>query len=352
LSDKSLAGLAATREYVIVADRELADTADAFRCLRADTGAAAWSVRYPAPAKLDFGNSPRATPLIHDGLAFLLGATGQLHCVELATGKVLWRKDARAEFAAPGMTWGVCGSPLIADGKLILNPGGPEASLVALAPRTGRVVWKTPGSPAGYGSLLAGEFGGRSQVVGHDADSLGGWDAATGRRLWRLVPPRKGDFNVPTPLAYRGRLVVCTENNGTRLYRFGDGGLIDPTPVAVNADLAPDTTTPVVVGDRLFGAWNGRLFCLDLAAGLKPVWEAADDAFHDHVSLIASDDRLLAFDMHGELLLIDARADGYRLLGRLKVLEDESGLYAHPALVGSRLYLRGNDAVFAVELGR
>ena len=44
----------------------------------------------------------------------------------------------------------------------------------------------------------------------------GGWDARTGRRLWTLVPPHSGDFNVPTPLVHEGRLMVATENNGAR----------------------------------------------------------------------------------------------------------------------------------------
>ena len=81
----------------------------------------------------------------------------------------------------------------------------------------------------------------RRQIVGYDKDSLGGWDVKTGERLWRLVPPRSGDFNVPTPVAVHGGIVVSTENNGTRLYRFDDAGRVIPEPAAHYADLAPDT---------------------------------------------------------------------------------------------------------------
>ena len=129
--------------------------------------------------------------------------------------------------------------------------------LVALAPRTGEVLWKTPGGPPCYGSLIAGEFGGRMQVVGHDATSLGGWDVAKGKRLWTVTPVRKGDFNVPTPIAFEGQVIVSTENNGTRLFRFAQDGQIDPKPVAVNADLSPDTQSSVVVGTKLFGVRGG-----------------------------------------------------------------------------------------------
>src|ERR1039458_5029996 len=56
--------------------------------------------------------------------------------------------------------------------------------------------------------------------------SLGGWDPQSGERLWTLTPPAEGDFNVPTPLAVDGKVLLATENNGTRLYGFGNDGKI------------------------------------------------------------------------------------------------------------------------------
>jgi outer membrane protein assembly factor BamB len=323
---------------------------DVFRCLDAVTGQQRWAVHHLTQGNLDYGNSPRATPLILDGLIFLLGAFGQLHCVELATGKIVWRKDLPAEFDAhEKLPWGFCASPLAVDGKIIVNPGGPKASLVALETRSGEVVWKTAGSPPGYGSLIAAKFGGRTQIVGHDANSLGGWDPITGERLWKVTPPKKGDFNVPTPIAYRGRLIVSTEKNGTRLFEFGHDGQINPQPIAFNKDLTPDTQSSIVVGSRLLGA-SGRLFCLDLNDGLKSIWVAEEPTFDNHVSLIGSGRAALASGMNGELRLIDALASNYKLLGKLTALEDETGIYAHPAVVGDRLYLRGTDAVYCISL--
>src|SRR5215207_10483751 len=125
----------------------------------------------------------------------------------------------------------------VGDDLLIVNPGGAGASLVALDCATGRTRWATPGSPAAYAAFICGQFGGRRQIVGYDQDSLGGWDVKTGERLWQLVPPTKGDFNVPTPIAVDGGVAVSTENNGTRLYRFDGSGRIVPEPAAQNADL-------------------------------------------------------------------------------------------------------------------
>src|SRR5207302_1673345 len=82
--------------------------------------------------------------------------------------------------------------------------------------------------------LIAATIRGQVQVIGHDAVSLGGWEPATGKRLWTLLPEKPNDFNVPTPIALDDKLLVSTENNGTRLYEFDDNGLLKPKPIAVN----------------------------------------------------------------------------------------------------------------------
>lgn len=278
-------------------------------------------------------------------MVYLLGAFGQLHCVELATGNVVWKKDLRREFHAHDkLVWGSCSSPLVVEGKLIVNPGAKDASVVALDPKTGNVLWKTPGEPSAFSSFLPVRIGDQTQVVGYDQTSLGGWDVATGKRLWQLTPPRPHDFNVPTPLLVNQTLIVSSENNGTRRYEFTSSGTLRPDPVATNEDLAPDSHTPVVIGNRLFGVWN-ELFCLDLNDGLKTVWTGDDSAFYNYAVLIASSNRLLAISTQGELILIDPAADEFRVLGRLKLFDGDSGVFSHPAILGDQLYIRSSTHV-------
>lgn len=343
-------GVAATKSYVIASGRESSDSADGFRCFNATDGAELWKLNYPAKGDLDYGNSPRATPQIHGDLVYLLGAFGHLHCVKLTTGDVVWKKDLRQEFQVTHKTvWGHSSSPLIAADQLIVNPGGPEAGFVALELDTGKVRWKTEGGPAAFASFLLADLHGRQQIIGYDATSLVGLDVATGRKLWRHVPPRANDFNVPTPILWGDKLILSTENNGTRLFDFDSEGRLIDKPVAVNEDLAPDTHTPVVVGDRLFGVWD-ELYCLDLKADLKPIWTGEAKTFHQYTSLIASADRLLATGIHGELLLIDPAADQYRELSSVGVVEDDSGVFSHPAIVGERLYLRTSSDLRCLPL--
>lgn len=334
---------------MVFGERDVDDLQDRFQAVRAATGEPLWSVSSVAIGKLDYGNSPRATPLVAGDRAFLSGAFGDLTCVALDSGRVVWRRNLRKEFSATAeLPWGYCGSPLLVDGKLIVAPGGPQASVVALDPRDGRTLWKAPGAAPGHGSFIAGKFGGRWQAIGHDADSLGGWDVATGERIWRLEPRVKGDFNVPTPIAYRGELIVVTENNGARRYRFEQGGKIVPEPVAENARLAPDMSSPVVSGERLFCV-HRLLYCLDLRAGLREVRRERDPAYGDYAALIADDRRLLVIG-RGELVLLDSTADPPRIVSRARLWPEQVDVYAHPALVGRTLYVRGETSLRRLSL--
>ena len=360
LAHAGLGGVAATDQFVVIGDRNLPNTGDEFRCYLASSGQLVWIVDYPADGQLDYDNTPRATPLIVEHelgtWVYLLGAFGHLKCVDLTTGFVLWEKNLREEFGATNeLIWGACSSPLVVDDKLIVNPGASDASIVALDPITGDTLWQTPGETAGYGSLMIATLGGKRQIVGHDRVSLGGWDIETGERLWTLVPPRKGDFNVPTPIEYDGKLLVTTEGNGTRLYKFDSGGRIDPEPIATNKQLVPDMSTPVVVGDRLFCVCQ-KLFCLDLQNDLKEIWSAEDSAFPDYAPIIANDERLLILGHGGELLLVDATADSFEVISRTFLFDDETTreaeLYSHPALVGSTLYVRGENSLAGFDLSQ
>lgn len=349
LTGVGLSGIAATSRYVIVADKSKDEKSDIFRCLDADIGNQLWAIEYPAPEDMDFSNSPRANPVIHESLVYLLGAFGDLNCVNLKTGQVVWKKNIIKEFGAELVTWGMCSAPLIVDDKLIVNPGAKDASIVALDRRIGKVIWKTPGEPAGYSSFILATFGNVRQIVGYDSISLGGWDPKTGRRLWKLLPEEEGDFNVPTPIYIDGKLLVVTENNGSRLYGFDNSGTIQAKPLAQNLDLAPDSSTPVVINGLVFGCFGG-LFCLDLNNDLKTLYSNEDDdAFFDYAALIAGNDHVLIITVEGELILIEATRDRYTLKSRLHLFE-ETEVWSHPALIGNRLYIRNTTEVCCVSL--
>lgn len=351
LTGPAMAGMAATEKFIVIPDKDADFTIDIFRCLSAQDGSEVWTLEYPAAGDLDYSNAPRATPVIVGDLVYLQGAFGQLHCVELATGRIVWKKHLFDDFNAERLIWGASVPPLVLGEKLIVAPGGKDASLAALDRHTGGVIWKTPGHAAAYSAFIVATFCGVTQIIGYDSASVGGWDPETGARLWEVIPPDGSDFNVGTPVVIGDHLLLATENNATRLYAFDPGGLIVPEPVSRNDDLAPDTCTPVVAGDRVFATAYGDLYCLDHSDGLATVWNVNDDKFYDHANLIASDDRVLIWTNTGDLILLDASADAYAPLAATRPFETEfPDSLSHPAIVGERIYLRSNDELGCFEL--
>lgn len=349
LTGPAVGAIAATRRLIVVPDKDSQLTHDVFRCFDAMTGGEAWTLKYPAAKELDYTNAPRASPVIQDDRVYLLGALGDLHCLELQTGRVIW-KSSLASYGGPMPTWGWTAAPLVVDDLLIVNPGAPDASLVALNRHTGQEQWRCPGAPAAYASFIVGDFGGVRQIVGYDDRSVGGWEIATGKRLWTLIPGPSSDFNVTTPLAIDGKLLLSTENNLTRLHGFDDAGRIVPQPLAVNQELGPDTCSPVFTQGRLFAAAYGSLFCLDPQRNLQITWTHQDDLFHDHVNLIAGDSRLLAWTIGGDLLLIGADSDRYQLLAHRRPFNAKVESMSSPAIVGDRLYLRSQTELICLSL--
>jgi len=361
LVNSGLGGIAATRTHVVMGDRDDADERDVFKCFDAETGELFWEVAYDATGQLDYGNSPRATPLIENGRVHLLGAMGDLHCAALATGEVLWRRHLVRDFAVPKSAfsaWGYCYSPLVADGRLIVSPGAADAAIVALDPATGAELWRAPGRPAGYGSFVAAYPGGTCQVIGFDEKMLGGWDVATGRRLWEWKPPVGGGFNVPTPVIVRDdplHIVISTETDGTCLLALGADGVLAPQPLAQSEDLSAEMATPVVVGRHVIGVQD-RLVSLDAGNSLRTVATLEDSSLATYAAVISGTANVLVIGNGGRLAMYDVAADGCRLNSTTTVLpasepsDAKCPIYSHPALVGTRLYIRGGHDLVCVDL--
>ena len=86
---------------------------------------------------------------------------------------------------------------------------------------------------------------------------------------------------------------------------------------------------------------------------MREVWIGEDDALPVYGAMIGGKQRVLVVGSCGELLLIDARSDRFRILSRHRPFEDYGDnvqLYSHPALVGTRIFLRGEAELVCLEL--
>jgi outer membrane protein assembly factor BamB len=97
---------------------------------------------------------------------YTLGAEGDLICLNIADGKVLWSRDLKADYGTRAALWGYAAHPLIDGNKLLCLAGGEGSHIVAFDKLTGKEIWKSSTSPEqGYSPPTIIEFGGARQLI-------------------------------------------------------------------------------------------------------------------------------------------------------------------------------------------
>ena len=138
------------------------------------TGRVEWATREVAHYENALaGEGPRATPTIHGGRVYAMGATGLLTAIELDSGKTLWKRDVIRDGDTDVPILGKSDSPLILDGRVIVS-GGESATLVAYDAESGEEIWRTGDDGAGYGSPIVSTLAGVEQIVAFNGRSLTG----------------------------------------------------------------------------------------------------------------------------------------------------------------------------------
>ncbi|MFW5840830.1 MAG: PQQ-binding-like beta-propeller repeat protein, partial [Planctomycetota bacterium] len=240
--------------------------------------------------------------------------------------------------------WGFSGSPMIADGKLIVPVGGKDATLVALEPATGKLIWKAKGSGMGYASPVIGTLGGVVQVVTYDDYGVNGWELKTGKKLWAIEPEEAWDYSVPSPLLVNGKLLTV-HSSWAQLFEFKDGGKINDEPIATNEDVYTEMDTPVLLGDKVLAS-GGGLFLLDPEKKLKVLWKDYDNELYlsGMTHIIAGKDKALVFSEPGNVGLVTLQADGKLKLEGTRKLADKT--WAAPAMMDGRIFIRDSKKLY------
>jgi outer membrane protein assembly factor BamB len=326
---------------------------EVIECLEATTGKDRWKFPYASAYSDRFGkgDGPRATPLIASNKVWTLGAGGVLTCVTLNDGKKVWQRDLTADYNPRPGFFGVGTTPLLEDGKLLVNVGAPGAGIVALDPATGKELWKATDQGASYASPVAATIAGVRHVIFFTRDGVLSLDPATGAvrftKRWRSR--FDASVNAATPLVI-GDLVFVTASYGT-------GALLlqckkDSADEIWKNDrtLSSQYASPVVRDGFLYGC-DGRsdagtvaLRCLELKTG-EVRW--SKESFGSS-SVIAADGRLILLTEDGDLVLADCSPAAYHERARASVLTGP--VRALPALSDGRLYARDNRKLVCWDL--
>ena len=318
-------------------------------CYRLSSGEPVWKHRDGVRFwESNGGAGPRATPTLHGGRVYTMGATGIVNALDAATGGVLWSRNAATDTGKTVPDWGIASSPLLMDDLVIVAVAG---QLAAYDERTGQQRWVGQTGGAGYSSPHFATIAGVPQVLLLRGSRTISVSPADGTLLWEHASGPPSVSIVQPAVADDGAVLIATGDamGGNGILRVavahGPGGW-NVEERWTSRGLKPYFNDFVVHEGHVFGFDGSILSCIDLADGARK-WKGGRYG-HGQLVLLPEQDLLLVLSEDGELALVSATAGKFTEIARLPALEGKT--WNHPVVVGDVLLVRNGEEMAAYRL--
>lgn len=321
-------------------------------CIDRATGKVIWtrSIHHDNPERTSavtgYAASSPATDGEHAVAAF--GNAG-LVCYDLA-GKLLWRQML-GEFDTE---LGLASSPIIGDGRVILvcdHDGDRFTSfdsfVIAFDVASGKRLWKTErrGLTRSWSTpILAPGKDGKPELIVSAQDHVRAYDPATGAQRWQAAATT--GWVAPSPVFGLESIFVASGKNGpVAAIRPGGAGDVTATHVAWRHESrGAYVCSPVLYRDYLCAhTEQGIVTCYDARSGAIAYQQRLEGKFTS--SPVAGDDKVYCTNEEGTTFVIKA-GPRYELLARNAL--DEFCL-ASPALVDGQVLVRTEKHLFCIQ---
>ncbi|HPD13569.1 MAG TPA: PQQ-binding-like beta-propeller repeat protein [Planctomycetota bacterium] len=249
-------------------------------CLDRASGRMKW-VRPCAPGP-EFGTHPMnsqatPTPAVDDERVYAYFGSHGLVCADFS-GKILWTNK---ELPFEGDIHGVGASPILAEGRIVIDSGQPNAPyLAAVDSASGKTLWKTPRPSVApnhgeHRPPTLASVDGRKVIIIWGWYELRAYDFDSGKELCCYPIERKAGCEIVASLLVDGDTLYLPQVftfralSLTKLLKGED-------PLVWTADLngrGPNTSSPVLAKGLLFmvSDTKGHVTCLDAKTGAL-VW--------------------------------------------------------------------------------
>jgi outer membrane protein assembly factor BamB len=320
------------------------------------TGKKLWTAKVSSA-----GGKTQSTPVFSDGLIYALSTDAELACFDAAEGREVWRKNLQKDLGGGQTpTWKFAESPYIDGDRLICTPGGDDSVLAALDKKTGKVIWQCAlpdslrgkGAHAQYSTVTAAEAGGVRQYVTLIKNlGLVGVAAKDGKFLWNYRRINNGTANIPTAVA-QGEYVFCSTayNTGAALLKLSAAGA-EEVYFLDSRTFQNHHGGFLRIGDHIYGGHGhgaGNPTCIEMKTG-KVLWQQTQPGGGSG-AVVAADGHLYFLYQQGQVALIEAKPDGYKLKGKFELPRQGGPAWAHPVVCGGKLYLRWADKLFCYDV--
>ncbi len=292
------------------------------------------------------GDGPRATPSIHDGVVYALGATGVLDALDLVTGELRWSYDVLGD-GAGNLMWGKSASPLVLPehGVVVVTGGtGGVPTVQALSLESGEQKWKWGTEASSYASPIVATVMEETQLVVVNQDTVVGLRPDTGESRWVFDWPvgmMNPSAKVGQPTVLDGSQILVTASYGIGAVMFEVGqdhtGAMATSPVwHVKNRMKTKFSSACVRGGFAYGLDEGILACINLETG-KRTWK--DGRYGFGQNLLVGETLIIQAE-DGDIAFVAANPEKYQEYGRFPGIEGKT--WNVPTLAGEYLLVR-ND---------
>jgi outer membrane protein assembly factor BamB len=309
-----------------------------------NTGKQVWKTPSGRAYRESRGHGPRGTPTVDGPRLYAVAADGALLCLEAGSGKRLWGVNFAEQFGGSIPRWGYSESPLVEGDRVIVTPGGRNASVVALNKLTGAPIWKSQSDPAAYSSPMAFDAGGSRKVAVFTAEGVMALDMRNGELYWRYPRVSNRTANIATPLIHNGHVFVSSDyGTGGALLKLNGG-----SEVYFSREMKNHYSSSVLVNGYLYGFSSAILTAMNFMTG-EVAWR---DRSVGKGSVAYADGRLYALGENGTVGLIEPTPAGYREKSRFEINRGAYPTWTPPVIANGRLYLREQDNLYCYNIKR
>lgn len=298
---------------------------DVILCLDLATGKTLWKKDWPGEP---VGRTASSTPCVAGGRLYAVGSL-HLYAVNADAGKLLW--------SAPLPVKGPAASPIVTDGVLVVNAG----QLIAYDAATGKLLWTQPKSGGGNSSPVAWKCGDKTVVICNGRGSLTGVDLHSGQLLWST--PSGGDC---TPAIVGDTLAAQSSSAKVGIF----AGKLTASGFAPLWNFPYDPlrsqSSPLILGQHLYLMDDNVHWCFDLASGRQRWKEKATGS--SITSPVFADGKIFLLVNGGsKLLMLKPSPEKYIPLGQasLRALSVPS-----PCIADGKLLVRGRKGITCYNL--
>ena len=313
------------------------------------TGKPIWDVKWPGATKVPFfaaanGSWIRATPALDGDRLYVAGMRDVLVCLSASSGEILWKRDFVAETGSEVPQFGFVSSPLVSEQWLYVQAGGGVLKLDKLTGQTAWVALEDGGGMYGsaFSSPVLATVAGVPQLIVQTRSRLAGVNPTDGQVLWSQEIEAFRGMNILTPTVIGDSVFTSSYGGRSTLLAVSRVNSAWQVEEVWTHKSQGYMSSPVVIEGQIYlHLRNQRFVCLDAATG-KERWTSKP--FGKYWSLVTNGDHILALDQNGELLLIAADPNEFKLLDRRRVADDS---WAHLAVAGGQLFVRDLEALKA-----